>query len=106
MSIPSIESLHTDGNCIANLESLTGSVHTGHDTLTELYLDMRGDDFRGDLLNFLQNSGSQLSTLELRKMNDPVDISQLSRLCPALKRLKVTEFSISIYKVFYKILDR
>ena len=89
-SIPSLESLHTDGHSIANLDLLTNRIQTSQDNLVELYLDMEGDDFRGDLLNYLQNSGSRLATLELRKMSLPVDISQLSRLCPDLKRIKVT----------------
>ena len=83
-SIPSIESLHTDGKSIMNLDTLTGP-----DCLSELYLDMQGDDFRGDLLNYLQISGLHLSTLELKKMRQPVDICQMSILCPNLKRIKV-----------------
>ena len=83
-SIPSIESLHTDGKSIVNLDILTGP-----DCLSELYLDMKGDDFRGDLMNFLQISGLHLSRLELKKMRQPVDICQMSILCPNLKRIKV-----------------
>ena len=91
-SIPSIESLHTDGGSIVNLDILNSSSHSGTDGLSELYLDMGGDDFRGDLMNYLQITGSRLSTLELKKMSQPVDICQISRLCPNLKRIKVASF--------------
>ena len=88
-SISSIESLHTDGNSIANLDLLTSCIDNFHENLTDLHLDVGGGDFRGDLMNYLQNSGIRLSTLELRKMSLPVDISQMCHLCPNLKRLKV-----------------
>ena len=86
-SIPSIESLHTDGYSIVNLDILTGP-----DCLSELYLDLEGGDFRGDLMNYLQISGLRLSILELKKMKHPVDICQMSILCPNLKRIKVRGF--------------
>ena len=88
-SVPSIKSLHTDASSIVNIDLLSNPLYTSTDTLKELYLDMEGDDYRGDLMNYLQNSGLRLSTLELKKMSFPVDISQLSRLCPSLNRIKV-----------------
>ena len=88
-SVPSIKSLHTDASSIVNIDLLSNPLYTSTDTLKELYLDMEGDDYRGDLMNYLQNSGLRLSTLELKKMSLPVDISQLSRLCPRLNRIKV-----------------
>ena len=88
-SVPLIESLHTSGNCIANLDSLTNSMNMCNNKLTELHIDVGGGDFRGDLMNYLQNSGIRLSVLELRKMELPVDMSQLCKLCPNLRRLKV-----------------
>ena len=91
-TVSSLQSLHTNGHSIANLDLLTGRAQATQDNLTELYLDMEGKDFRGDLLNYLQNSGRRLTTLELKKMSLPIDISQLTRLCPHLKRLKVTLF--------------
>ena len=87
--MPSIKSLHTDASSIVNIDLLSNPLYTSTDTLKELYLDMEGDDYRGDLMNYLQNSGLRLSTLELKKMSFPVDISQLSRLCPSLNRIKV-----------------
>ena len=87
--MPSIKSLHTDASSIVNIDLLSNPLYTSTDTLKELYLDMEGDDYRGDLMNYLQNSGLRLSTLELKKMSLPVDISQLSRLCPSLNRIKV-----------------
>ena len=87
-SIPFIETLHTDGNSIANLDSFIYN-SCNDNILTELHLDVGGGDFRGDLMNYLQNSGIRLSTLELKRMSLPVDITQMCRLCPNLKRLKV-----------------
>ena len=92
---PSVKSLHTTGRSIVNLDSLINcQVQIAQDCLTELYLDMEGDDFRGDLLNFLQNFGSHLTILELKRSSLPIDISQLSFLCPNLKRLKVCNIEI------------
>ena len=60
-----------------------------NNNFTKLDIDVGGGDFRGDLMNYLQNSGIRLFVLELRKMALPVDMSQLCQLCPNLKRLKV-----------------
>ena len=89
-AVPSLQSLHTNGHSIASLDLLRGCGDKAtQDNLIELYLDMEGEDFRGDLLNYLEHSGCRLTTLELKKMSLPIDISQLTRLCPHLKRLKV-----------------
>jgi hypothetical protein len=47
-------------------------------------------DYRQDLITFLkQYSGAQLRVLELRNMDDPLEMRYVNEECPNLERLRI-----------------
>ena len=52
---PSLRSVHAGADCLEGMDSL-GLMGT----LSEVHLDFEYNDYRGDLLNFLQGAGPKL----------------------------------------------
>ena len=61
-----------------------------NNSISELYLDFSHQDFTTDLIRFFKSyPGSNLKVLEIRGMDDPMDLDVVSSECPNLVRLKM-----------------
>ena len=61
-----------------------------NNSISELYLDFAHQDFTTDLIRFFKSyPGSNLKVLEVRGMDDPMDLDVVSSECPNLVRLKM-----------------
>ena len=80
---PCLKAIHAQAESLVNMDRLSAIP-----TFSELHLNLFHRDYRGDILNFLQHSGFKLKVLELKRMEQPIDICQLSQLCPNLTRIR------------------
>ena len=67
-----------------------GICNSLNNSISELYLDFAHQDFTTDLIRFFKSyPGSNLKVLEVRGMDDPMDLDVVSSECPNLVRLKM-----------------
>ena len=68
----------------------SGICNSLNNSISELYLDFAHQDFTTDLIRFFKSyPGSNLKVLEIRGMDDPMDLDVVSSECPNLVRLKM-----------------
>ena len=68
----------------------SGICNSLNNSISELYLDFSHQDFTTDLIRFFKSyPGSNLKVLEVRGMDDPMDLDVVSSECPNLVRLKM-----------------
>lgn len=68
----------------------SGICNSLNNSISELYLDFAHQDFTTDLIRFFKSyPGSNLKVLEVRGMDDPMDLDVVSSECPNLVRLKM-----------------
>ena len=83
-----LEIIKTTGRSLDQLASLC--CPPANNAITELYLDFLHDDFRPELRSFLASySGGNLKVLEVRNMDEPLEIELVSEECPNLESLKM-----------------
>ena len=84
--ISKLEIIKTTGKSLPRINSLCSP----NNSISELYLDFLHLDYRSDLTTFLGfYPGANLKVLEIRNMDDPLEIDIISEECPNLESLKM-----------------